>query len=142
MLKLTLFLTSYLIKLGFFTARQIMSLMEYLFIPILIITAIVIRLCAGSFDGDRVERHIKEMGGELVDRSWDPFGPGWFGEKESRIYEIVYRDSKGSLHRAHVKTSMMSGVYLTNDRIVEEQSESVEEEKARLRRRLADLENH
>ena len=76
-----------------------------------------------------------------IDKSWDPFGPGWFGEKDSRIYEIVYRDRDGRVHRDHVKTSMMSGVYLTNDRIVEDRPKrSVEEEKAELRRRLAELE--
>ena len=107
----------------------------------IIILAIVIRLIAGSFDGDRVEQYIREIGGELVDRSWDPFGPGWFGEKDSRIYEIVYRDREGRTHRAHVKTSMMSGVYLTNDRIVEDApSRSIEEEKRPLKSRLAELE--
>ena len=112
----------------------------FFIIVVFVVLAVIIRLCAGSFDGDRVERHIREMGGELVDRSWDPFGPGWFGEKDSRIYEIVYRDSRGVLHRAHVKTSMMSGVYLTNDRIIEDPEESAADEKARLRRRLKELE--
>jgi hypothetical protein len=107
-----------------------------------IILAVVVRLIAGSFDGDRVEQYIRDMGCELIDKSWDPFGPGWFGEKDSRIYEIVYRDRDGRVHRAHVKTSMMSGVYLTNDRIIEDKPKrSVEDEKAELRRRLAELEN-
>ena len=107
-----------------------------------IILAVVIRLIAGSFDGDRVEQYIRDRGCELIDKSWDPFGPGWFGEEDSRIYEIVYRDRDGRVHRAHVKTSMMSGVYLTNDRIIEDKPKrSVEEEKAELRRRLAELEN-
>ena len=106
-----------------------------------IVLAIVIRLISGSFDGDRVEQYIRDMGCTLIDKSWDPFGPGWFGEKDSRIYEIVYKDQNGRMHRAHVKTSMMSGVYLTNDRIVEGNSQlSVEEERASLRKRLADLE--
>lgn len=96
---------------------------------------------AGAFDGDRVEQYIRDIGCELVDKSWDPFGPGWFGEKDSRIYEIVYRDPDGRVPRAHVKTSMMSGVYLTNDRIVEDgPRRSVEDEKAELRKRLAELE--
>jgi hypothetical protein len=117
--------------------------MEPEFLIVLVIgLTVVIRLVAGSFDGDRVEQHIRDMGGELIDRSWDPFGPGWFGEKDSRIYQIVYRDRDGSLHRAHVKTSMMSGVYLTNDQLIEDASlGSVETEKQRLRRRLAELEN-
>jgi hypothetical protein len=95
-----------------------------------------------SDDGERVEAYIREMGCELLDKSWDPFGPGWFGEKDSRIYEIVFRDRAGFIHRAHVKTSMFSGVYLTDDRIVEEPpKETVEDEKERLRKRLAELEN-
>ena len=111
------------------------------FLLLAIFAAVVIRLVAGSFDGDRVEAHIRGMGGQLLDKSWDPFGPGWFGEKDSRIYEIVYRDRDGRVHRAHVKTSMMSGVYLSNDHIIEDRRpESVEAEKARLRARLTELE--
>ncbi len=103
--------------------------------------AIVSRVIAGSFDGDRVEQYIRDMGCELLDKSWDPFGPGWFGEKDARIYQVVYRDREGRVHRAHVKTSMLSGVYLTNDEIVvDAPKRSVEEEKAELRRRLAELE--
>ncbi len=115
-----------------------------------ILLAIVIRLMAGSFDGDRVEQYVRDRGGELLDKSWDPFGPGWFGEKNDRIYEIVYRDRAGMVHRAHVKTSMFSGVYLTRDRIIDGPHPpagplpphplSVEEEKAALRKRLAELE--
>lgn|SRR5690606_13234170 len=85
-----------------------------------IVLAIALRLLAGAFDGDRVERYLRGMGCALIDKSWDPLGPGWFGERDARIYEVVYRDRDGRVHRAHVKTSMMSGVYLTNDRIVED----------------------
>ncbi|MCC6694541.1 MAG: hypothetical protein IT365_02820 [Candidatus Hydrogenedentes bacterium] len=109
---------------------------------------VVIRLVAGSFDGERVERYVAENGWELVDRSWDPFGPGWFGEQDARIYQIVYRDRQGNLHRAHVKTSMLSGVYFTNDHIVEaarppapSREETLEEENQRLRERIRDLED-
>jgi hypothetical protein len=115
--------------------------MEPFIVIAIIALAIIFRLVAGSFDGERVENYVRDMGCELIDKSWDPFGPGWFGEKDSRIYEIVYRDREGRVHRAHVKTSMMSGVYLTNDHVVEDRSErSVEEEQAELRRRLAELE--
>jgi hypothetical protein len=121
--------------------------------PILVIVAFVIlavvfRVIAGSFDGERVERYVNENGWELVDRSWDPFGPGWFGEKDSRIYQIVYRDRQGNLHRAHVKTSLLSGVYLTNDRIVEEAPRpersteaQLAEENRQLRERIKELED-
>lgn len=109
--------------------------------------ALVLRLLAGSFDGDRVEQYIRENGWELVERSWSPFGPGWVGEKDSRIYRIVYRDQEGNLHRAHVKTSMLSGVYLTNDCIVEDAPEQTKPdvdalaaENERLRERIRELE--
>lgn len=118
------------------------------FMAFAIVVALVIRLMAGGLDGDRVERYVRDQGWELVDRSWDPFGPGWFGEKGSRIYQIVYRDQRGDLHRAHVKTSMLSGVYLTNDEVVERAAPDptapargdLEEENARLRARIAELE--
>ena len=120
------------------------------------ILAVVGRVIAGAFDGDRVEAYIQDIGGVLLDKSWDPFGPGWFGEKDARIYAIVYRDRLGNVHRAHVKTSLLSGVYLTNDQIVSERSpdegtpeagqrayspEAIEQEKEQLRKRLAELED-
>lgn len=113
-----------------------------------IIITFAARLIAGGFDGDRVEAYVRKRGWELVDRSWDPFGPGWFGEKDSRFYQIVYRDERGDLHRAHVKTSMFSGVYLTNDEVVERGEPrpvttgagDLEQENARLEERIAELE--
>jgi len=112
-----------------------------------IMIAIIFRLMAGSMDTGRIEAYVDDRGWELVDKSWDPFGPGWFGEKDSRIYEIIYRDEHGDLHRASVKTSMLSGVYLTNDEIVERaevppepEVESLQEENEQLRARIAELE--
>jgi len=126
-------------------------------IGIALAVSVMFRLLAGSLDRDRVRQYITSIGGELLHSHWDPFGPGWFGEKNARIYQIQYRDREGCIHRAHVKTSMMSGVYLTNDTIISrpqpkakprrpkhldspKKQETVEEEKARLRKRLAELE--
>jgi len=122
--------------------------MDPLFLFILFaVIAIGSRFVAGSFDGDRVKRYIDEKGWELVDCSWAPFGPGWFGEKDSRIYEILYRDERGSLHRAHVKTSWFSGVYLTNDQVVEKGDDGeqqrvshLQDENEQLKRRIMELE--
>ena len=113
-----------------------------------ILLAIAIRLMAGSIDGERVARYLDERGWKLVDRSWEPFGPGWVGEKDSRIYQIAYRDEHGRLHRAHVKTSMFSGVYLTDDCIEAEKeppaqpgADALAEENRRLKDRIRELEN-
>lgn len=114
-----------------------------------IIIALFFRLVAGSFDGDRVEEYIKGRGWKLLDKSWDPFGPGWFGEKDSRIYRILYRDKEGSVHEAHVKTSMFSGVYLTQDRVIKDnkarnsakgEDADLAEENRRLREHICRLE--
>ena len=69
-------------------------------------------------DGERIERYVSEHGGRLLSREWTPFGPGWFGEKDSRLYAITFVDQAGNTHEATCKTSMLSGVYLTEDRIV------------------------
>ena len=116
------------------------------FIVGIVVLAIVLRLMAGPIDGERVERYLRARGCKLVDRSWEPFGPGWFGEKDSRIYQIIYEDPQGNVHRAHVKTSLFSGVYLTQDHIVAESGgppaaeEALRAENERLRQRLRELE--
>jgi hypothetical protein len=70
-----------------------------------------------SLDKDRIEGYIRERGGRIVSVNWAPFGRGWFGEKNDRIYEVVYYDAQGNQHWATCKTSLFSGVYWTEDRI-------------------------
>lgn len=111
-----------------------------------IVVAIVIRLIAGSMDGDRVDEYVRQQGGELLHKQWAPFGKGWFGEKNDRIYEVRYRDQQSNIHEATVKTSMFSGVYFTQDKIVTLEnspapSDNLAEENERLRQKIAELEN-
>ena len=119
-----------------------------------VVLAIIFRVVAGGMDSDRVGSYIREQGGVLLDKRWAPFGKGWVGEKDARIYRVRYRDRDGHIHEATVKTSMWSGVYFTEDRIVSrssrfpenqtangvEISNDLELENERLRRRIADLE--
>ena len=93
--------------------------MEVLLFVAVIFIAIAARLIAGDFDNGRIERYINERGGELISKSWTPFGKGWVGEQNARIYKIIYLDRDGHKHEASVKTSWLSGVYFTEDRIIE-----------------------
>jgi len=120
-------------------------------LPILLLfigIAVGVRLLAGSMDGSRIDEYVHRRGGRVLDRHWSPFGRGWFGEKSDRIYQVRYADSAGNVHEATVKTSLFSGVYFTEDRIVETATprrveaqpvESLEEENRRLRAELEEL---
>jgi len=112
------------------------------FVVLFIVFVVVLRLFAGSLDTERIEQYVRDRGWKLIDRSWDPFGPGWFGEKSDRIYEIIFEDQQGDTHRAHAKTSLFTGVYLTNDRVVKHSARQadLESENERLKRRIAELE--
>ncbi|MCA9199222.1 MAG: hypothetical protein KDA87_16870 [Planctomycetales bacterium] len=112
----------------------------------LIVTALLIRLFAGEMDADRIDQYVRQRGGKLLHKRWAPFGKGWFGEKKDRIYEIRYRDKDGNIREATVKTSMLAGVYFTQDRIIRqavplESPGRSADENERLRKRIAELEN-
>ncbi len=87
-------------------------------VVVFIVIAIVFFGVSIVLDDDRVRRDIAARGGRLIEKSWEPFGPGWFGEKNDRIYRIAYRDREGNLHSAHAKTSLLAGVYLRDDEVV------------------------
>ncbi|MGE3171412.1 MAG: hypothetical protein AB7O97_02225 [Planctomycetota bacterium] len=75
-------------------------------------------MCARSFDIGRIDGYLRSRGGRLIAHTWRPFGKGWFGEGSERIYDIRFRDRDGQEHQATAKTSMLTGVYLTDDRPV------------------------
>lgn len=81
------------------------------------VVALLIRMIAGSADESRIAEYIRSRGGRIVSVQWSPFGRGWFGEKNDRIYEVVYYDADGRQHFATCKTSLFSGVYWTEDRV-------------------------
>jgi hypothetical protein len=70
-----------------------------------------------SMDKGRIAEYVQQRGGRIVSISWAPFGKGWFGEKEERLYEVVYYDAEGDQHFATAKTSLWTGVYWTEDRV-------------------------
>lgn len=122
--------------------------MEIVLIVFLVVgLALMFRLFAGSLDHNRVEDYIASRGGRVLEKHWNPFGRGWFGEKDSRIYSVRYQDREGNVHEATCKTSLFSGVYFTEDRIVGTGERAVagrqigdlEEENRRLREELQKL---
>jgi hypothetical protein len=87
-----------------------------LFIPVVIVVAITVRIIAGFMDRERIQRFIGERSGRVLEISWAPFGPGWFGARGTRIYAVAYADKEGMRHDVYCKTSMWSGVYFTDDK--------------------------
>lgn len=84
-----------------------------------IVTAIGGRVVTHGLDRKRIDAYAAEQGWTLVSCTWKLLGPGWFGSKGTRIYAITYTDREGRTHEAFAKTSALSGVYLTEDRIVD-----------------------
>lgn len=81
------------------------------------ILGLVIWVVSMSMDKGQITSYVQEQGGLVVSINWSPFGTGWFGERGERIYQVIYHDREGSRHLATCKTSMLSGVYWTEDRI-------------------------
>lgn len=78
---------------------------------------LVIRLLAGTFDRERIYRYVQDRGGKVRSIHWSPFGRGWFGDKNHRIYDVAYDDAGGQQHFATCKTSLWGGVYWTEDEL-------------------------
>jgi len=78
--------------------------------------AIGARLLAGLMDRKRIAEYIEQTGGRVRSTEWTPFGSGWFGSKEERIYRVRYVDIDGCTHTFTCKTKLFAGVYFTDDR--------------------------
>ena len=88
---------------------------------VLIVVAAGVAAVLGRFfvhwlDRNRIHAYAASNGWELLECRWRLLGPGWFGNRNARIYSIRYRDRDGKAHSAFAKTSALAGVYLTEDR--------------------------
>ena len=73
----------------------------------------------GTWNHERIRKYIADKGGTVIDIQWVLFGPGWFaGNQNVAIYKIRYQDRNKNEHHAYCKTGILSGVYLTEDKIV------------------------
>lgn len=69
-------------------------------------------------DADRVRSYIEQHGGRLLSLKWAPFSNAWFIETSGRFYKVRYFDRDGNEHTAICKSSLLTGVFFTEDRIV------------------------
>jgi hypothetical protein len=95
--------------------------MEAIGVAVLVVLA-VLAVVGGwalrlRLDKNRIEDYVRRRGGRVVSINWAPWGHGWIGEKEERLYEVVYYDPAGNQHFATAKTSLLTGVFWTEDRV-------------------------
>lgn len=88
------------------------------FITMAIVIGLAIRLASDRIDRNRIAAYLGEKGGAVLSTRWTPFGTGWYGSQNERIYRVAYLDRDGNEHHATCKTSLFSGVYFTEDEIV------------------------
>ena len=72
---------------------------------------LAIRVVMHFVDKNRIRDEVESKGGRIVSISWNPFGRGWFFEKNERHYSVIYTDRSGAQVSASCKTSWFSGVY-------------------------------
>lgn len=91
----------------------------------------VIYYIAMRMDRERINEYLGYQGSEVLSITWEPFGRGWFGEKDSRIYLVRYKMQDGTVKEAYCKTSLFSGVYFSEETVLHRPSPSPRDESAR-----------
>jgi|RhiMetdeSRZDD1v2_1073273.scaffolds.fasta_scaffold305238_5 hypothetical protein len=78
---------------------------------------VVARIVIDRLDRQRIREYVRQHGGVVVSISWAPFGEGWFGSRNERVYHVRYRTAEGKTTSATCKTGLWSGVYWTGESI-------------------------
>lgn len=79
---------------------------------LLAITAgLAIRILMHFVDKSRIKDEVESRGGRVISISWNPFGRGWFFEKNERHYSVTYTERSGTTVVADCKTSLFTGIY-------------------------------
>ncbi|MGX8794829.1 hypothetical protein ACR6HW_01865 [Fusibacter sp. JL298sf-3] len=68
-----------------------------------------------SRDKKRIRRHFIHKGYESIEIEWAPFGPGFLGDSDNRIYHVGYTE-EGVYHSKYVKTNLGAAVYYTDEK--------------------------
>lgn len=81
--------------------------------------AVAIRIAMHFVDTKRIREDIEGKGGRIVSIKWNPFGRGWFFEKNERHYAVTFVDRSGASRSVDCKTSLFTGVYWTEPQEIE-----------------------
>ena len=73
--------------------------------------AVGLRIVMHFVDKSRIKDEVEAKGGRIISINWNPFGRGWFFEKNERHYSVIYTDRSGVEISADCKTSLFTGVY-------------------------------
>lgn len=90
-----------------------------MFIIFIMFVVFAMSVAGRGGDKERVRAYFAARGEELLDLDRKPFELSMRRDKSSRIYEVRYRDKIGNIHKALCKTAAFSGVYLSEDYVVE-----------------------
>jgi hypothetical protein len=86
--------------------------MERYQIYLLVIGAgLAIRMVMHFVDKGRIKSEVEAKGGRIISISWNPFGRGWFFERNERHYSVTCADRSGATVTASCKTSLVTGIY-------------------------------
>jgi predicted RNA-binding Zn-ribbon protein involved in translation (DUF1610 family) len=86
--------------------------MDRYHIYLLVIGAgVAIRIVMHFVDKSRIKDEVEAKGGRIISIRWNPFGRGWFFEKNERHYSVTYTDRSGATVSTICKTSLFTGIY-------------------------------
>jgi len=86
----------------------------FIFAIALIAWLIIFFICKGN-----VKSKLLGKGYTVISVKWAPFGYGWFGEKDAIIFKAKYQDETGMTHTTYCKSGIFSGVYFSNDDLID-----------------------
>jgi hypothetical protein len=72
---------------------------------------LAVRVVMHFVDKKRIQDEVESKRGRIVSIRWNPFGRGWFFEKNERHYSVIYTDRSGAEVSASCKTSLFTGIY-------------------------------
>jgi hypothetical protein len=75
-----------------------------------LVAIVVIRAILHFVDKSHIREDVEAKGGRILSIRWNPFGRGWFFEKNERHYAVTYIDRSGATISAACKTSLFTGI--------------------------------